>query len=230
MQVVSRRVVAVLLEASVILAACNTEPPGTNLDGAASTSPSPSGFFGTALDPALPAPAQPLLDTRGQPVSVAERARSTVTVLFFGYTHCPDVCPTTMADLAAARRRLPAPLQTKVTVLFVTEDPTRDTPAVLRGWLDRYDPTFVGLIGGNTTTTRMLSELYLPETTRDQRSTAPAPGQHGAGADDHDVYGISHSGVVYAFTSQPPRSIIYTGGTTPAQYTADFTRLAEAIS
>ena len=121
-------------------------------------------LHGTVLNPPLPAPSQTLEDTDGRPFSIADQAHTHVTVLFFGYIHCPDVCPTTMADLAAARRKLPTTPRQKVTVVFVTEDPRRDTPAALRTWLDRIDPSFIGLIGGNTTSKAMLNQLYLPET------------------------------------------------------------------
>jgi protein SCO1/2 len=147
-----------------------------------------------------------------------------LTVLFFGYTHCPDVCPTTMQDLAAARDLLAGELRDDVTVVFVTEDPERDTPGTLRRWLDRFDPAIVGLIGGNSASKAMLKELYLPETVQDPKPTQRV--RHGSGHahDEHGEYGVDHSGVVYAFAPQG-WTVIYTGGTTAPQYAADFTRL-----
>jgi protein SCO1/2 len=70
-----------------------------------------------------------------------------VTLVYFGYTHCPDVCPTTMADIAQALRQTSASVRRKVTVVFVTVDPTRDTAPVLRHWLDGFNSSFVGLRG-----------------------------------------------------------------------------------
>lgn len=179
---------------------------------------------GTLVDPPLPPPAQVLSDTAGQPFSVAAESRRQLTVLFFGYTHCPDVCPTTVADLASARRLLPGELRSRVTVAFVTEDPRRDTPSALRAWLDRLDPAFVGLIGGNRASTAMLKQLYLPETTRNPHPKEPVEHGDSRTHDDHDSYGVDHSGIVYAFSPQG-QTVLYTGGTTPAQYAADFTHL-----
>lgn len=69
-----------------------------------------------------------------------------VVVLFFGYTHCPEVCPTTLADLAQVRRQL-GPDAARVQVLFVTLDPERDTPQVLGKFVPYFDPSFIGLYG-----------------------------------------------------------------------------------
>jgi len=88
-----------------------------------------------------------LVGTDGREFSLADRPADEVTVVFFGYTHCPDICPTTMADLAVARRQLPNEVREHVTVVFVSEDPERDTPQALRQWLDQFDSTFIGLLG-----------------------------------------------------------------------------------
>lgn len=86
-----------------------------------------------------------LTDAAGQ-VHTLEDFGSKVVVLFFGYTHCPEVCPTTLADLAQAMRQL-GPDATKVQVLFVTLDPERDTPEVLAKFVPSFDPSFLGLYG-----------------------------------------------------------------------------------
>jgi len=67
-------------------------------------------------------------------------------LLYFGYTHCPDVCPTTLADLAIALKQL-GPVADQVRVLFVSVDPARDTPAVLKTYVNAFGPWFVGLTG-----------------------------------------------------------------------------------
>ncbi len=86
-----------------------------------------------------------LTDFRGKPRSLAD-FRGKVVILFFGYTHCPEVCPTTLADLAQAMRELGADAQ-KVQVLFITLDPARDTPDLLAKFVPAFDPTFLGLAG-----------------------------------------------------------------------------------
>jgi protein SCO1 len=181
-------------------------------------------FAGTVLEPPIPRPDLTLLDTAGRPFDLSDRPADEVTVLFFGYTHCGDLCPTTMADLAAAGRLLPQPIRDAVQVVFVSEDPARDTPDVLREWLDGYDPDFVGLRGGNEATKRALRELYQTETRRIERPTPAIRHQHRADPDGHGDYGLEHGGTVYAF-GPGGRSVIYTGGTTPRQYAEDFTKL-----
>jgi len=73
--------------------------------------------------------------------------RGKVVVLFFGYTHCPDLCPTTLAELAAALRKLGPDQAQHVQVLLATVDPERDTREVLRGYVTAFDPNFLGLTG-----------------------------------------------------------------------------------
>lgn len=70
-----------------------------------------------------------------------------VVILFFGYTHCPDICSPTLTKLAAMRRALSPAERERVQVLFVTVDPAHDTPAQLKGFIPKFDPSFVGLTG-----------------------------------------------------------------------------------
>ncbi len=86
-----------------------------------------------------------LNDAAGKPRRLAD-FRGKVVVLFFGYTHCPDVCPTTLATLARLMRGL-GPAAADVQVLFVTVDPERDTPQVLAQYVPFFDPSFIGLRG-----------------------------------------------------------------------------------
>jgi len=86
-----------------------------------------------------------LTDQDGRPRSLAD-FRGKLVVVFFGYTQCPDVCPTTMAELAQAKKLL-GPDGDKLQVLFVTVDPERDTAQVLKGYMANFDPTFLALRG-----------------------------------------------------------------------------------
>lgn len=86
-----------------------------------------------------------LKDVDGRPRSLAE-FKGKVLFVFFGFTQCPDVCPTTMAELAEVRRRL-GPDGDRVQGIFISIDPARDTPQVLKGYLQAMDPSFVGLTG-----------------------------------------------------------------------------------
>ncbi|MDP2804478.1 MAG: SCO family protein [Gallionellaceae bacterium] len=86
-----------------------------------------------------------LQDAAGKTVSLANY-RGKVVAMFFGYTHCPDVCPTTLADMAQALRLLGKEAD-KMQVLFVTIDPSRDTREMLAQYVPAFDPAFMGLVG-----------------------------------------------------------------------------------
>ncbi|CCG02832.1 putative copper-binding chaperone; signal peptide [Blastococcus saxobsidens DD2] len=220
---------AAVLLGSLMLAGCGadaTDPVDASAENGITITTEDDGFHGTVMDPPRPRPNLELLTTSGEVFDLSERPDDEVTVLFFGYTHCPDLCPTTMADLSLAREMLEPELQDHVQVLFVTEDPARDTPAALREWLDRFDPEFTGLIGGSEATAAALTELYLPETAQ-VPAASDAPAHPHDGDDAHQEYGIDHAGAVYIW-GPGDRSIVYTGGTTPEQYAEDLTELAAA--
>ncbi|HXV07960.1 MAG TPA: SCO family protein [Burkholderiales bacterium] len=86
-----------------------------------------------------------LIDHNGQPRTLAD-FRGKVLVVFFGFTHCPDVCPITLSELARALKRLGADAQ-RVQVVMITVDPERDTPEVLKQYVTALDPGFLGLTG-----------------------------------------------------------------------------------
>jgi protein SCO1/2 len=86
--------------------------------------------------------------------------RGKVVVLFFGFTHCPDICPTTLADMAAVLKKL-GPDAARVQVLFVTVDPERDTPEVLAKYVPAFDPGFLGLSGDAAATQRAAKEFKI---------------------------------------------------------------------
>ncbi|HVS67757.1 MAG TPA: SCO family protein [Mycobacteriales bacterium] len=104
-------------------------------------------LHGGVLSPADNEPHLVLTDTDGHRFDVRHEGDGKVTLVYFGYTHCPDVCPTTMADIAEALRRSSAEIRRRVVVVFVTVDPHRDRLPVLRHWLDAFSPSFVGLRG-----------------------------------------------------------------------------------
>jgi protein SCO1/2 len=102
-------------------------------------------FKSGVLDPPRPAP-ELALKTSGDADFRLGRYRGDVVLLSFGYTFCPDVCPTTLVELAQVRARLGAAAR-RVHVFFITVDPERDTPERLRTYTRAFDPTFVGLTG-----------------------------------------------------------------------------------
>lgn len=104
--------------------------------------------YGIVIDSAQPAPDFTLDASIGRPVSLSE-FRGKPVLLYFGYTTCPDVCPTTLADLRMAMQKLGDDGE-KVQVLFVSVDPERDTAERLQAYLTYFDPGFVGLTGSVT--------------------------------------------------------------------------------
>jgi len=106
-----------------------------------------SQYRGDVVTPARGKPDIVLTDTSGHRYDFRAMTAGKVTLLFFGYTHCPDECPLTMSATAAALSELTSAQQAKIRVVFVTVDPTRDTGPVIRSWLDRFNTAFIGLTG-----------------------------------------------------------------------------------
>jgi len=117
------------------------------LVGCGSGEPEEGDFNGSLLTEPYAVPDTALTDTDGQPYSLAADTDSRLTLVFFGYTHCPDICQTVMANVAAGLTRLDEEQRDQVEVVFVTTDPARDDGPALRTYLDRFDPDFRGLTG-----------------------------------------------------------------------------------
>ncbi|WP_414648824.1 SCO family protein [Collimonas sp.] len=98
-----------------------------------------------------------LTDHTGKPRTLADYKGKAVLV-FFGYTQCPDVCPTTMVEMANVMKEM-GPLASKVQVLFVTVDPERDTQELLSKYVPAFDPSFVGLYGDQAATDKVAKEF-----------------------------------------------------------------------
>ena len=147
--------------AVALLAACGTTTTTTSSPPSRSASASQlndqsgagttTGFQGLGLTPAEPRPTFTLTDTSGKPYSFGIQTAGHPTLLYFGYTNCPDVCPETMADVGLALRALPAAVQKTTDVVFVSTDIKRDTEAVIKQWLTNFSAgttaTWVGLRG-----------------------------------------------------------------------------------
>jgi protein SCO1/2 len=110
-----------------------------------------SGFQGVGLSPPQPRPSFTLSDTAGRPFAFGSRTAGHPTLVYFGYTNCPDVCPATMADVHQALAKVAPGLQARTYVVFVSTDVRHDTSAVIATWLSNFSrgvaATFVGLRG-----------------------------------------------------------------------------------
>ena len=124
-----------------------------------------------------------LTDHNGRPRSIAD-FRGKVTLLFFGFTHCPDVCPTTMADMARVIDKL-GPDSQRVQGLFVTVDPARDTPQVLAKYVTSFHPSFLGLYGDVAATTALAKEFKFFHEAQ--------------AADPQGRYDVMHGSAVYVY-------------------------------
>jgi len=138
-----RAALAALLGGSIVLSGCEKWP--FSWPGGPKASDAAASFHGVDITGANYAKTLSLKDVDGRARSLGE-FKGKVVFLFFGFTQCPDVCPTTMAELAEVRRRLGADGE-RVQGVFVTVDPERDTPELLKGYLGSMDPSFVGLTG-----------------------------------------------------------------------------------
>ncbi|MFE1546693.1 SCO family protein [Streptomyces sp. NPDC058718] len=142
-------IVAALGITAAVLGGNDDKPSGTGSSSIAEVSGgSDSTKAATVLDRPFTKPSLVLTDTKGEKYDLRERTKGKPTLIYFGYTHCPDVCPMTMSNIAIAKKQLPKADQDKLQVVFVTTDPERDTSAELAKWLPAAgDPSFTGLTG-----------------------------------------------------------------------------------
>lgn len=215
--------------AAVLLSGC----AGTT--AAPSPSPAAAEFHGVEPDPVPVRPSFVLRTTSGERYDFRARTAGRPTLLYFGYTNCPDECPTAMADIAAALRGAPADLREQVEVVFVTTDPDRDSPAVLRRWLDGFSTDYVGLVGtqaevdaAQKATGIAAAERGGPVPTLPGR---PNEHVHKQGTTPHSHqgplgYGVGHANVIFAFDSRDRLPVLYPGGVRPSDIAADLPLLA----
>jgi protein SCO1 len=182
---------------ALLLGAC--APSGPSFDGSDVT----GSTFGRSFDLADPSGhARTLADYRGKAVAV-----------FFGYTQCPDVCPTTMAALAEAMKKL-GPDAERVQVVFITVDPERDTPDLLATYVPAFYPTFVGLRGDAAATERTAREFKIIY----QKVPGNAPGR----------YTMDHSAGVFLFDPQGRLRVFEGNNASPDVFAHDLRELLKA--
>lgn len=190
----------------VALAACAAAAGCSSADSSAEppakVSPTQSGpYRGHEFPTPHAKPSFTLTDTHGRPYDFAARTDGHPTLLWFGYTRCPDICPTTMADVAEAISEVPMPVQREVRVVMVTTDPAYDKPAVLGRWLHNFDGNlpvaFVGLTGtkAQVETVQRLAGVPVAEDEGKQHSTQLT------------LYGPDDVARVFYLTGDPPSDL-----------------------
>jgi protein SCO1/2 len=165
-------------------------------------------FSGSTLENPYQVPDIALTDTDGAPYSLAADTDKRLTLVFFGYAHCPDICQQVMGALAGAMNRLDDTDREQVDVVFVTTDPTRDTPKALHHYLERYDPAFIGLTGDIDT----IIEVGKPLAVYVNDGTLLPTGGYDLGG---------HSTQVTAVDSADEAPVYWDQETTQAEYAAD---------
>lgn len=150
--------------------------------------------------PPFEKPVEVLPSTLGSPYNIRAETDGYLTLLYVGYTHCPDICPTQMADLATALRGLDAKTRAQVKVVFITADPERDTPAVLQKWLALFDPTFVGLRAEPPELETILDGLSMEYPVRTDL--------------ENGEYSVSHAAFVIAYTKDNLGHVVFPSGMT----------------
>jgi protein SCO1 len=168
-------------------------------------------FRGALITPPQPKPSFVLADTSGRPFDFAAETKGHVTLLFFGYTYCPDQCPMHMSVLSAALKRLPPKTAEQVKLVFVTTDPERDSPVVLRRWLDLFDGRFIGLTGTTPAIAAVQRMAGVPVAVK----TGPT----------NRSYAVNHANFVLAYTKDNLAHVIYPGGVSKDDWVHDLPRL-----
>jgi len=181
------------------------------------------GWHGTLQGP-TPRPEFTLTDTDGQPYDFAAETEGQLTLLFFGYTHCPDVCPGHLSILTGALE-MPGVPQPKV--VFVTTDPARDTPERLREWLGNFDDDYVGLTGTVEEVAAAEQAAFVAGSVRldeDGNAVASEPVAGAASAQDYEV---GHAAVILAYTPDDQSHLVYPFGVRRQDWAADLPRMLE---
>lgn len=175
-----------------------------------------TGVHAATLNPPIAKPVLNLTDTSGRAYDLQARTKGRLTLMYFGYTHCPDECPTTMADIAIALKQL-AGVRARTTVVFVTTDPARDSPAVLKKWLAHYPGVgFVGLTGPIKTIYAAADKVGVP---------LQAPQRKADGS-----YVVNHGTQVLAFGTDGKAHAVFTAQSSSDDYAHDLPLLLQGTT
>jgi protein SCO1/2 len=205
-------VTALVLGIGAVMAVQGSDGGGG--DDAATGDDPDEGWNGALLAEPTPRPAFTLTDTAGRPYDFSAETQGRLTLLFFGYTSCPDVCPIHMATLSAALEQpgMPDPI-----VVFVTTDPERDTPERLRDWLDNFGTDFVGLTGTP-------EQIAAAEDAAGVARSLVAPTEGDSGSDPGE-YEVGHAAQIIAYTPDDLSHVQYPFGVRRQDWQADLPRM-----
>ena len=191
-----------------LLSACSTGGSGSpvaNVSGGETDN-----LNGIVMPTAYRAPSVSLTDTQGRPFDPSTGLTRPITLVFFGYTNCPDICGIVMSDMTSARLRLTSEQQAQVGVLLITTDPKRDTPEVMRTYLDRFASDSEGLTGPIETVTQVATAMGVPV-----EKAQPLPG---------GGYTIVHGGQILGMLPDGTAPYVWQEGTSSADLAEDLVR------
>src|ERR1700674_954378 len=170
-------------------------------------------YRGGLVSPPAPKPRFTLTDTSGAPYDLQAKTQGYVTLLFFGYTHCPDMCPLQMYMIAQVLKKIPLGSADQFKVVFVTTDPGRDSPQVLHSWLDHFDKRFIGLTGSDAAIEAAQIAANLPPAKK-------------SGVRPNGAYEVGHAAFVLAYTKDNLAHVIYPVGVKQEDWVHDLPYLA----
>jgi len=193
----------------LVISGCTAAPSGPS----GQRNADPAGYTGgSSLPQPYSMPEISLTDTSGRPYNLSTTPSKPVTLLFFGYIHCPDVCIAVLSDVSLALQRLSPADRDQIQLVFVTTDPVRDKEKQIRHYLDRFNPSFVGLTGPLSTIKHTASEVGVDI---QGMKRLPSGG-----------YEVGHSAQVIGF-DRNSGIVIWTPGTPIASLKHDFALLVE---
>lgn len=168
-------------------------------------------FNGTQLDPPWTLPDFELTDTQNQPFRLSG-LDGDLALIYFGYTHCPDVCPLTLLDVKEALTGLEN--SHRVKVILITVDPDRDTPMVLDSYLNAFDPDFIGLTGDSRTLADVIKPFRVVAEKEELEGSATG-------------YLVNHTARLYLVNTKPEVLLTYGFGFDPADLRSDLQYLLQ---
>lgn len=159
-----------------------------------------------------------LTDTDGNRFDLQRETEGKLTILFFGYTNCPDICPASLMNLDKALESMQADVRAKTQVVFVSVDPKRDKPDVIRQYLDSFDPSFIGLTGTPAELREAQDLAEIPRSTYDE-------------PDATGFYTVGHSTEMLAYSSADDVAhLTYSYETRQSDWARDLPRLTAGES
>lgn len=199
---------------ALVATGCSDMNRGASVDRGDTGADTRGNWGGNLFEPPLDKPDVTFTDLDGDPFDLREKTADQLSLLFFGYTSCPNECPIYLSTLASARESIRSGPGSRPQVLFVGVDTARDTPEAMRTYLDNIDSTFIGLTASPEVIDDALGQLMLPGVALDE-------------PDDAGNYIVGHPSRAIAFTPDNVAHRMYGYDTRQTQWVRDLPLLAQ---